>query len=112
MKAPQLTRRLVLEAPVRAPDGAGGYVPGWTALGVLWAEVVAGAGREAAGLAGPVSRSSYRITVRAAPVGSSRRPVADQRLRDGDRVFRVLAVSERDRAGRYLLCSVQEEVAA
>ncbi|MFD1511059.1 head-tail adaptor protein [Lacimonas salitolerans] len=40
-----LTRQLVLEAPTRAPDGAGGVMRGWQVLGTLWAEVVARTGR-------------------------------------------------------------------
>ena len=47
MSAPMLTRRLVLEAPERVADGAGGYTETWVARGTLWAEVVPrGAGRE------------------------------------------------------------------
>jgi hypothetical protein len=42
-----LNRALVLEAPqTRVPDGAGGFALTWGALGTLWAEVVAGAGRD------------------------------------------------------------------
>lgn len=112
MRAPVLNRRLVLEAPVRAADGAGGYVTGWTVLGRIWAAVEAGAAREAAGIATPVSRSTYRITLRAAPAGAPSRPVADQRFREGARIFRILAVSEADAQGRYLTCLAQEEVSA
>jgi head-tail adaptor len=107
-----LSRKLVLEAPVRTPDGAGGYAQGWTALGTVWAEVLAGAGREAAGAGAAVSRVVYRVTVRAAPVGSPQRPQPDQRFRDGARVFRVLSVAERDAGGRYLVCQTEEEMAA
>jgi head-tail adaptor len=50
-----------------------------------------------------------RITVRGAPVGAEQRPRPDQRFRDGSRLFRILAVTERDAAGRYLLCFAREE---
>jgi len=112
MKPVRLSRKLVLEAPERVPDGAGGYAEGWQALGEVWAEVAARTGREKQGEAGAVSTVSYRITVRGAPVGASNRPLPDQRFRDGARVFRILAVAERDPDGRYLTCFTQEEVAA
>jgi len=35
MSAPVLSRRLVLEAPVRVPDGAGGVIESWASLGTL-----------------------------------------------------------------------------
>lgn len=112
MARPNLTRSLLLEAPTRLPDGAGGYSEGWVQLGRHWAEVLAvGAGGEAAGVATVLSRVRYRITVRAAPVGSTARPLADQRFRDGTRIFRILSVAERDPGGRYLVCLSEEETA-
>jgi head-tail adaptor len=107
-----LNRRLVLEAPDRVPDGAGGFTDGWTALGEVWAMVEARTGREKQGEAVPVSNVGYRITVRGAPVGQSTRPLPDQRFREGNRVFRILAVAERDPVGQYLTCFAEEEVAA
>lgn len=112
MKRVHLNRRLILEAPERLADGAGGFSEGWVPLGVLWAEVVARTGREKQGEAAPVSNVGYRITVRGAPVGDSNRPAPEQRFRDGARVFRILAVAERDADGRYLTCFAEEEVAA
>ncbi|WP_120500959.1 head-tail adaptor protein [Roseovarius sp. EL26] len=111
MKRVHLSRKLVLEAPERAPDSAGGYVESWVAIGTLWAEITARSGREAAGAATNLSQSGYRIVVRAAPVGTTARPLAGQRLRDGDRVFAIEAVNERDVHGRFLTCYAQEEVA-
>jgi len=112
MNAPRLNRALLLEAPERVADGAGGFTLAWVALGTLWAEVKAGAGRERAGEFVTLASVPYRITVRAAPQGSPSRPRPEQRLRDGTRVFRILAVSERDPAGLYLTCFAQEEVVA
>lgn len=112
MSAPRLTRALLLEALQRIPDGAGGYADGWVAVGRLWAELKPGSGREVT--ADPVAASvaSYRITVRAAPVGAPSRPRPDQRFREGVRVFRILAVAEADVGGRFLTCFAEEEVAA
>lgn len=112
MTGVHLHRELTLEAPERVPDGAGGFNEGWVVLGTLWAQVEARTGREKAGEAVPVSTVGYRITVRGAPVGSSMRPAPDQRFREGTRVFRILAVAERDPDGRYLTCFADEEVAA
>ncbi len=111
MKAPILNRKLVLEAPLRVPDGAGGFAVSWVALGILWAEADARTGREAAGVATPLSRAAYRITVRAAPVGSGSRPFPGQRFRDGARLFNILAVTEADPGARYLICHAEEELA-
>lgn len=107
-----LNRKLVLEAPERLPDGAGGFTEGWAVLGTLWAQVEARTGREKQGEAVPVSTVGYRITLRAAPMGNTMRPLPDQRLRDGARLFRILAVAERGMDGRYLTCFAEEEVAA
>ncbi|WP_415184437.1 head-tail adaptor protein [Phaeovulum sp.] len=112
MKAPRLTRKLVLEGAARAPDGSGGYVLVWAALGSLWAEVVAGSGRERAGEMVTLALVPYRIRVRAAPVGSVQRPRPEQRFRDGGRLFRILAVAEDDAGGHYLTCFTHEEVVA
>ncbi len=112
MSAVHLTRALTLEMPVRVADGAGGFALSWAALGTLWAEVLPGSGRETAGTEVLVAAVPYRITVRGAPVGSPARPKPEQRLRDGTRVFTILAVSERDPQGRHLMCFAREEVPA
>jgi head-tail adaptor len=109
MKLPMLMRRLILEAPQRSPDGAGGYTETWVALGEHWAEIKAGTGREAAGEFVTVSSVGYRIVVRAAPVGDAARPKPEQRFREGARVFLILAVTEHDPRGHYLVCFAREE---
>ncbi|WP_323764899.1 head-tail adaptor protein [Marinovum sp.] len=112
MSAPRMTRALVLEAPQDVPDGAGGFDRLWLPQGTLWAEVSARSGRFARGAAGPHSVSGYRIVVRAAPLGDPQRPVAGQRFREGARVWRIEAVTERSAEARYLTCFAEEEVAA
>ncbi|MFD2739877.1 head-tail adaptor protein [Sulfitobacter aestuarii] len=110
MNAPRLNRALVLEAPMRGSDGAGGHVQGWTALGTLWAEVSLRTGRASHEAGVPTGRMAYKIVVRGAPVGAQERPVPGQRFRDGARIFSIEAVAERDPEGRYLSCFAQEEV--
>ncbi|MEM1234773.1 MAG: head-tail adaptor protein [Pseudomonadota bacterium] len=110
MRMPSLNRPLVLEERARASDGAGGFTETWTPLGTLWAELKAGSGREKAEGLATLSLANYRITVRAAPQGAPSRPKADQRFRDGTRIFRILAVLEAGHEGRFLQCNAVEEV--
>lgn len=112
MSGVHLTRELTLEAPQAVADGAGGTQVGWVVLGQLWADVRARSGGETGGGAQVLSRTSYRIIVRAAPPWSAARPRPEQRLREGARIWRISAVAEYDRAGRYLTCHAEEEVAA
>ena len=108
----RLNRRLVLEEAQTVPDGAGGFVETWVALGEVWAHVKAGTGRETAAEFVTLSTVPYRITVRAVPVGAPSRPKPEQRFRDGERVFRIQAVTEDEGAGTYLVCFAREEVSA
>ncbi len=106
----RLDRALVLEQPLRVADGAGGSTLTWAAVGTLWAELAPGAWREAAGEEVVLASVSYQITVRAAPVGAPSRPKPEQRFRNGARVFAILAVTERDARGQYLVCFAREEM--
>lgn len=110
MNAPHLNRALVLESAVRTPDGAGGFTEAWTALGMLWAEVLPGSGSDILGEERMLSAVPYRVTVRGAPVGATSRPTAGQRFREGARLFLIQAVTEHDPDGRYLTCFAREEV--
>ena len=112
MSAPRLNRKLVLEEAVRVADGSGGYRLEWQALGEVWAAVVAGKGVERAGEFVTLASVPYTITLRGAPVGAQSRPKPDQRLREGARIFRILAVAEADPEGHYLSCFAREEVVA
>lgn len=106
---PELRRKLKLEALERLPDGAGGFLETWVTLGALWAEVKAGTGKETEQDFLTLSSVPYRITVRSAPPGAASRPRPDQRFREGDRLFRILAVADADVRGRYLTCFTREE---
>ena len=109
MTRPQLTRKLLVEAPQRVSDGAGGFSETFVPLGEIWAEVkTRGAGREG----DTASRLQLTITVRAAPQGAPSRPGVGMRFRDGARVYDIEAVTESDPSGRYLTCFAVEEVGA
>lgn len=110
MTGPRLNRALVLEQPTRVADGAGGFALTWVAVGSLWGEVKPGSGSEKVGVEISLATVPYRITLRGAAVGSPARPKPEQRLRDGSRVFLILAVTERDPDGLYLTCFAREEV--
>ncbi|MEX3015902.1 phage head closure protein [Gymnodinialimonas hymeniacidonis] len=108
MRPPQFNRKLILEAPSRVSDGAGGFAETWAPLGIIWGEVLPrGAGREV-----EASELKLKVTVRAAPQGAPSRPTAAMRFRDGDRIYRIEAVTEAEAEGRYLICFVKEEVGA
>ncbi|MEW2913338.1 head-tail adaptor protein [Leisingera sp. JC11] len=106
-RPPNLTRKLVLEDPQRAPDGAGGYAETWVALGTHWAEVKSLSGRLNSD---SLSLQKYRITLRASPDGFASRPRPDQRFRDGSRLYRIDAVAENGPDARYLTCFAVAEV--
>ena len=110
---PRLTVPLIIESPVREPDGMGGFRLAWQVIGKIWAEMRSGAGGERLAEVGAQSVVNWRITVRAALAGDPRRPRPEQRLRMGEgpaaRRFRIEAVSEVDRQGRWLTCIAKEE---
>lgn len=107
---PALNRRLVLEAPERVADGAGGFAVSWVARGTLWAELRPGPGRARGAEGLTLASVPYRITVRAAPQDAPSRPRPEQRFRLGARIFRIVAVTEADAGARYLTCFTREEV--
>lgn len=110
MIGPRLNRKLVLENKNRVPDGGGGFTEVWAPLGELWAEITTRAGSARAEAGVPVSAVSYKIVVRGAPYGAASRPVPGQRFREGQRLFSIIAVAERDAGGMYLTCFAEEEI--
>ena len=110
MTAPVLNRRFLLEAQDTQPDGQGGFEESWAALGTLWVELRGMTGRDRERETASLGVANFRITVRAAPFGSTERPVAGQRFREGARIFEILSVVDRDVEGRWLTCFCREEV--
>lgn len=107
MRSFHLNRRLVLESPTRIADGSGGFSELWVARGQIWAAVTTrGAGRDV----DQSARLQLVITMRAVPPGAAARPDATMRFRDGARIYRIEAVHEADKAGRWLSCFAIEEV--
>lgn len=100
----RLDRRLVLEKPAGAGDGAGGRVIAWSAAGILWAEMrLLGADERPVG-EGLAEMRLYRIVMR------HRDDVATgDRFRLGERTFLVLATSDPGGDRRFLACLAEEE---
>ena len=107
-RIPRLSQRLTLEAPDRMPDGGGGWQVSWTALGIVWAEVRPVSARERVVGGRETSQVTHRITIPSAPQGSPRRPLPEQRFRQGARVFVIRAVAEADHRHEFLTCWVEE----
>jgi SPP1 family predicted phage head-tail adaptor len=100
-----LRHRLTLEAPVETPDGAGGVTRTYTTVATLWAALVpvAAAGDvQADALAATVT---HRILMRARSDLTTR-----HRLRQGTRVFRIVALRDADGSGRFVEVQAQERV--
>ena len=105
---PQLTRKLTLEAPVQSPDGMGGFDVTWSPLGTVWASVDVRSGREKGAGGRTIASLAYIFTVRAAPVGAASRPEPEQRFRENNRIYTILAVTEDETNPNYLTCWTEE----
>lgn len=103
----RMSARLTLESPVRTPDGGGGVTLAWVEAGHIWGAVEPRRVTERASGDRLASRISHRITIRREP-GADRRPRADQRLRMGDRIFRVLGAADGDPQAATLTLWVEE----
>jgi SPP1 family predicted phage head-tail adaptor len=104
MTAPgDLRHRLLLEEPVEEPDGAGGVKRSFAAVATLWAQLVPDAARGEVVADGAGATVSHRIVVRARTDITTR-----HRLRAGARIFRIVALRDRDGSGRFTEIAAQE----
>jgi SPP1 family predicted phage head-tail adaptor len=97
-----MNRRLTLEAPAETADGAGGVTRGYTAIATLWAAIETVAARNELVADASGATVTHRISIRKSGDITTR-----HRFRDGARVFRMVAMRERDN-GRFLDISVEE----
>jgi len=97
-----LDRRLVLEAPVETPDGAGGvtrsYLPGMT----LWASVEPVSARGAVVADAPGATITHRIIVRQYSGITTR-----HRFVEGTTIYRIVTLRD-DATRRFLVIGAEE----
>lgn len=106
MNNPGLLRhRLVLEAPVESADGAGGVTRSYGAVATVWAEVTPVSAARAIEAERPGARTTHRIGIRFSSDITTR-----HRFRDGERVFRIVSLRDRDGRKRFLQIEAEEIV--
>jgi len=101
-----LRSRLTLEAPVESADGAGGVVRSYSAVATLWAEVTPVSAARAFEAERAGARITHRIVIR-----FSGDITTQHRFREGDRVFRIASLRDRDGRRRFLQIDAEETVA-
>ena len=102
----KLRLRLVLEKPAAVPDGAGGSTGGWTATGIVAADIRPVRAEERGTGEGMADLVLQKIVIRHR---TDVRP--GDRFRLGGRAFLILAVSDPDEDRRYLACLAEEGAA-
>lgn len=87
----QLKTRLVIQQPVETPDDQGGVVRTWTTFATVWAQVKPLAARRDVEADADGATQSYRIVLR-----SHLSLTLQHRFSDGTRIFRIVAIRDRD----------------
>lgn len=101
-----LNRRLVLEAPVEAPDESGGVIRDYEAAATLWASVTPLSARERGEADRHGASVTHRIVLRFRNDLTTR-----HRLRAGERLFRIVALRDQDGSARFLEIEAEERLA-
>jgi SPP1 family predicted phage head-tail adaptor len=101
----ELTRRLTLQAPVEAADGAGGSTRGYADVTTLWAKVEPVSARYDIVAAGTGATVTHRITIRRGVEITTR-----NRLAEGARIYRVVAVRDASESRRFRVIHAEERV--
>jgi SPP1 family predicted phage head-tail adaptor len=99
----RLKDRLVLEAPVETPDGAGGVSRSYTSAATVWAALIPLSARGEVAAASLGAAVTHRIVIRRGPDVTVR-----HRFRLGARIFRVVAVRDEDSDRRFLTIHAEE----
>ncbi len=95
--------RLLVEIAVDAPDDNGGVQRSWAAAGAIWASI------EPVRLAGGFAAARAEQIVTHHIVFRRRDGLTgDARLREGDRVFRIVAIEDVDDAARFRRAQCEE----
>jgi SPP1 family predicted phage head-tail adaptor len=88
----QLNRRLTLEAPAESADGSGGVTRSYEAIATLWASVEPVSARADVAADALGASITHRVRIRFSTDITLR-----HRFRDGDRIYRIVAIRERDK---------------
>ncbi|HFZ2573619.1 TPA: phage head closure protein [Pseudomonas aeruginosa] len=100
MRAGRLRHPLTIEREERVPDGGGGFITKWVAVGREWASLEGINGREFIAANAQRSETTWRVTLR-----YRADLVAKWRLRDGNTVFSIEAVlPDNGRRQLVLMC--------
>ena len=98
-----LRTRLVLEEPVRTPDGGGGANESWVEMATVWGRIETRPGREVVQADRVSATVTHDITIRyRAGV------LPEMRFRSGMRIFHILSVVDVEDRGRRLICRCEE----
>lgn len=99
----ELRHRVTLEAPVDAPDGAGGFTRTFTAIATLWARITPSGAREDFVEQRAEQAVSYVVTIR------WRGDVTkDMRFVHRGRRLRIQSAFDPDERRRFLFCQCEE----
>lgn len=101
----KLNRRLILEAPMETDDGAGGVSRTFDAVATLWASVTPVSAQEEIEAARLGARITHRISLRFSNDITTR-----HRFRDGDTVYRIVTLRDRDGRRRFLDISAEQRI--
>ena len=101
-----LDQRLMLQSPVRTPDGAGGATIAWSLIAEVWAWVSPAGGAERLDAEGLKGRVTHEVWLR------HREGVKpEMRFLLGTRALEIRAVFEAGGRRPYLRCICEERVA-
>jgi len=99
-----LRHRVVIEAPVAAPDGAGGEAVTWSVHATTWASIEPAGAREQVVAGGLTGVLTHRVTLR------FRDDIAGgMRIACRGRHYRVLVAEDPDARRRYLTLKTEIE---
>lgn len=105
VKIADLRHRVLVEEPVRTPDGGGGAIQTWSPIAEVWAAIRPLNGSERVVADTIAGRITHEIWIR------WREGVGPHlRLRYGSRIFDLLSVLDVDEQHRFLRCLVEERL--
>lgn len=98
-----MRRKFVIEGPSDVADDVGGFSQNWTARASVWGHATVIAGNEAFAAARTENALTHRIRIRWRPDID-----ASCRIRDGDRIFAIIAITDADGRRRFVNCLCRE----